>query len=236
MKKLFYTSICEILRLMFLCFVIQVVAPKNTTPFAIFSMANAQSELQPQKSNTIVFLGDSLTAGFGLAQAEAFPAKIDEIIKKQKFVKQWRVINAGVSGDTSAGGLARLNWIYKSKPQILFICLGANDGLRGLKISATEKNLDAILMRAQQEKTQVVFAGMELPRNYGKEYEKEFLEIFPRLARKYKVPFMPFLLQGMAMNADLTLPDRVHPNAQGAAVIANQVWAVLAPVLRRFEN
>lgn len=179
---------------------------------------------------TLVFFGDSLTAGLGLSKEQAFPALIDARLRAEG--RPWKVVNAGVSGDTTAGGVARLDWIYKQPVDVMFLCLGANDGLRGLPVAETERNLRAILDRARREGTRVVLAGIQLPENYGPEYRLAFTRIFPRLAKDYRVPLLPFLLEGVAMDPRLNQPDGIHPTAEGARIVADHVWIALDPVLR----
>ena len=179
---------------------------------------------------TLVFFGDSLTAGLGLSKEQAFPALIEARLRAEG--RPWKVVNAGVSGDTTAGGVARLNWIYKQKVDVMFLCLGANDGLRGLPVAETERNLRAILDRAKREGTRVVLAGIQLPENYGPEYRADFARIFPRLAKAYRVPLLPFLLEGVAMEPRLNQPDGIHPTAEGARIVADHAWSALDPVLR----
>jgi len=179
---------------------------------------------------TLVFLGDSLTAGLGLSQEQAFPALIAARLRAAGH--PWKVVNAGVSGDTTAGGVARLDWIYQHKVDVMFLCLGANDGLRGIPVAETERNLRAILDRAQREGTRVVLAGIQLPENYGSTYRAAFAQVFPRLAKAYRVPLLPFLLEGVAMDPRLNQPDGIHPTAEGARIVADHVWPVLEQALR----
>ena len=183
-----------------------------------------------QVEGTLVFFGDSLTAGLGLAKEQAFPALIEARLRTAD--RPWKVVNAGVSGDTTAGGVARLDWIYKQKVDVMFLCLGANDGLRGIPVAETERNLRSILDRAQREGTRVVLAGIQLPENYGPSYRSAFARIFPRLAKEYRLPLLPFLLEGVAMEPRLNQPDGIHPTAEGARIIADHVWLVLDPALR----
>jgi acyl-CoA thioesterase I len=179
---------------------------------------------------TLVFLGDSLTAGLGLSKEQAFPALIEASLASQG--RPWKVINAGVSGDTTAGGVARLDWVYRQKVDVLFLCLGANDGLRGMPVAETERNLRMILDRAKREGSRVALAGIQLPENYGRDYRNALARIFPRLAKEYQVPLLPFLLEGVAMDPRLNQPDGIHPNAEGARIVADHVWRTLDPVLR----
>ena len=180
---------------------------------------------------TLVFLGDSLTAGYGLARAESFPSLVEARIRAAGL--GWRVVNAGVSGDTSAGARARLDYVYRQKPDLIFLCIGSNDGLRGLPVAELERNLRAILDRARSAGTRVVLAGAMLPENYGRDYREAFRALFPRLAREYRTGFLPFLLEGVAMDPSLNQDDGIHPNAAGARRVADHVWQVLAPELAR---
>ncbi len=180
-------------------------------------------------AGTLVFLGDSLTAGLGLSKEQAFPALIEARLRTAG--RPWKVVNAGISGDTTAGGVARLDWVYQQKVDVLFVCLGANDGLRGMPVAETERNLRLILDRAKREGTRVVLAGIQLPENYGKDYRTAFTQIFPRLAKDYRVPLLPFLLEGVAADPKLNQSDGIHPNAEGARIVADHVWAALNPVL-----
>ena len=200
------------------------IIPPAGTPTGV------EPALQPVRG-TLVFLGDSLTAGLGLSQEQAFPALIEAHLKSEG--RPWKVVNAGVSGDTTAGGAARLDWVYQQKVDLLFVCLGANDGLRGLPVAETERNLRTILDRARREGSQVVLAGIQLPENYGPDYRTAFARIFPRLAKEYRIPLLPFLLEGVAMDPRLNQADGIHPNAEGARVVADHVWTALDPVLRR---
>lgn len=170
---------------------------------------------------TIVFLGDSLTAGFGLDESLAYPALIQEA------QPTWKVINAGVSGDTSAGGLRRLAWILKAKPTVVFIALGANDGLRGLPTEQLAQNLNSIIRLIRAAGATPVLAGMRLPANYGEDYRTRFAAMYEQLATSTQTPFMPFLLEGVAMNPEFNQTDAVHPNAAGQQLIATQVLAFL---------
>ncbi|HET8714827.1 MAG TPA: arylesterase [Holophagaceae bacterium] len=185
----------------------------------------------PKAKGTVVFLGDSLTAGYGLAAAQAYPALIQRKLEAARL--PWEVVNAGVSGDTSAGGAARLDWIYRRKVDVLVVELGANDGLRGIPVADTERNLRTILDRAKREKSRVLLVGMQLPENYGPAYRKAFQAIFPRLAKAYRVAYLPFLLEGVAMRPELNQADGIHPNAEGARKVADTVWTALAPLLEK---
>ena len=179
----------------------------------------------------IVFLGDSLTAGLGLAAERSFPSLIEKKLKEKGL--DYDVINAGVSGDTSAGGVRRLDWSMEGDVRVLIVALGGNDGLRGLPVTDLKKNLAAVLDRARERNAAVILAGMEAPPNYGPEYTRAFRNVYSELATEYKVRFIPFLLQGVAGDASLNQADGIHPNVRGAEIVADLVWAELEPALRR---
>lgn len=180
-------------------------------------------------TRTLVFLGDSLTAGYGVDVKEAYPSLIEARLKNKGM--DWTVVNAGVSGDTTAGGLRRLDWLFKQRIDVLFLCLGANDGMRGLPVAEAERNLRAIVDKAKAKGVIVVLAGVQIPENYGADYRKQFSAIFPRLAKEKKATYLPFLLEGVAMRPELNQEDRIHPNAAGHKIMAENVWKVLEPVL-----
>ena len=177
----------------------------------------------------ILMLGDSLTAGHGLLSERSFPALIQSQLRAGGYPH--RVVNAGVSGDTSAGGLARLDWLLRQRVDVMVLALGANDGLRGQDPQATRGNLAQIIERAQARGITVVLAGMEMPLNYGADYTRRYRAIFPALAEQYGLALIPFLLEGVALRPELNQPDGIHPNAQGAKIVAANVWRVLEPVL-----
>ena len=185
----------------------------------------------PRRAPRIVFLGDSLTAGLGLAADRSFPSLIEQKLKDKGL--DYEVVNAGVSGDTSAGGVRRLEWSLDGDVRVLIVALGANDGLRGLSTTEMKKNLAAVLDRARQRKVAVILAGMEAPPNYGAEYTRDFRNVYAELAKEYQVRFIPFLLRGVAGEASLNQADGIHPNIRGAEIVADLVWKELEPVLRR---
>ena len=177
----------------------------------------------------VVILGDSLTAGLGLRTEESFPTVLQQDIDRAGL--QYDVVNAGVSGDTSAGGLSRLDWALDGDVRVLVVALGGNDALRGLPASELQQNLAQIIERAQKRGITVVLAGMEAPPNYGRDYIVSFHKIYPALARQYHVAFVPFLLQGVAGDARLNQRDGIHPTAEGARIVADNVWTVLRPLV-----
>lgn len=174
---------------------------------------------------TILFLGDSLTEGYQLAKEEAFPALIEKELKKNH--KDIKVINAGVSGATSASGMKRLDWYLKIKPDIMVLALGANDGLRGLKVTETEKNLASVIEKARGRGIEVILVGMKMPTNMGETYRSDFESIFPRLSKKYSIKLVPFLLEGVGGVPRYNLPDGIHPNQKGHEIMAKNVLKVL---------
>ncbi|MFZ9504066.1 MAG: arylesterase [Cyclobacteriaceae bacterium] len=186
---------------------------------------------QQKPVKTILFLGDSLTAGYGLSPDQAFPAVAESLLKQKG--KNVKVINAGISGETSAGGLARIDWVLKQPVDILFLELGANDGLRGLPVSETEKNLQGIIdkVKAKNKSVKVVLAGMMVPPNMGKEYSSQFEKVFINLASRNKCVRIPFLLDGVGGIERLNQADGIHPTAEGHRIVANTVVKTLEPLL-----
>jgi acyl-CoA thioesterase-1 len=179
----------------------------------------------------ILFFGDSLTAGYGLSVEEAFPALVGQKLKDAK--KSCTVINAGLSGETSAGGLSRLDWVLRQPVDIFVLELGANDGLRGLPLEQTRKNLQTIIdkVKARNPKVKIVIAGMMVPPNMGKDYTTKFQKIFPELAAKNKATLIPFLLQDVAGDEKLNQEDGIHPNVKGHQIVAQNVYKVVSPLL-----
>lgn len=169
----------------------------------------------------ILALGDSLTAGYGLSKADSFPEQLSRALAAAGTPA--RVINAGVSGDTSAGGLSRLDWLMVDKPDLVLVELGANDGLRALNPEDTRRNLSAIIEGAKKHNARVLLTGMRALPNLGREYESEFNAIFPSLAQEHGVAFYPFFLDGVAAELDLNQPDGIHPNAEGVSIIVERI-------------
>jgi acyl-CoA thioesterase-1 len=178
----------------------------------------------------VVFLGDSLTAGLGLGEEAAYPAIVGELLAERGVAV--RIVNAGVSGDTSAGGLARVDWLLSLHPDVLVVALGGNDGLRGQPVATIESNLREIVRRARGAGARVVIAGMKMPPNYGPEYTREFEALYARLARELELPFIPFLLEGVAADPRLNQPDGIHPTAEGQRKVAALVVQTLLPLLQ----
>jgi acyl-CoA thioesterase-1 len=175
---------------------------------------------------TVLALGDSLTAGYGLEQDESFPAQLEKALLAAGYAV--KVVNAGVSGDTSAGGLARIQWALADRPQIVVVELGANDALRGLDPAQTHANLDQIIARLNQAGCRVILAGMQSPRNLGPDYNNTFDQIYPNLAKRYDLLFYPFFLEGVATDPDLNQVDGIHPNSSGVRLIVKGLQPLVA--------
>jgi acyl-CoA thioesterase-1 len=191
-------------------------------PVGMFASGAAQARQQ-----VILALGDSLTAGYGLMQQDSFPARLQAALRAGGI--EARVVNAGVSGDTSAGALRRVDWLMTQKPDLVIVEFGGNDGLRGLDPAETKRNLDAVIARVRQHGARVLLAGMLAPPNLGRDYGAAFNAVFPQLAKRHKVVFYPFFLDGVAAKPALNLADGIHPNAKGVAVIVERIL----PYVRR---
>jgi len=178
-----------------------------------------------------VAFGDSLTAGLGIAQDQAYPAQLERHLRQTGY--EYQVINAGVNGDTTAGGLRRVEWALRSRPSIVILELGANDGLRGHRLEETASNLEHIIQRFQEEGTTVILAGMKIPPNYGQDYTSRFSALFPTLAQKYSLALIPFFLEGVAAVPGLNQADGIHPTAQGYTQVVENVMEVLEPMLKK---
>lgn len=177
----------------------------------------------------VVFLGDSLTAGYGLGAEQAYPLLVEKRLEQQGIAL--RVINAGVSGDTTAGGLSRLDWLLSQKPDVVVVGLGGNDGLRGLPLEQADRNLREIVRRSKAAGAQVLLLGMQIPPNYGPEYAQGFADMYPRISKEMDVPLVPFLLEGVGGVADLNQADGIHPTAEGQEKVAEVVTPYVAEVL-----
>ena len=178
------------------------------------------------RTYSILILGDSLTEGYGVSPAQAYPSLLEKKLNsnEQKGSRIYKVINGGVTGSTTNGGASRIDWYLKSPPNFLIVALGGNDGLRGIPPSESKKNLKDIIIRAQAKKVPVLLAGMKMPPNYGLPYLKDFENMFPQLARELNVPLLPFLLEGVGGNPKMNLPDRIHPNSYGHQIICQTVY------------
>jgi len=184
-----------------------------------------------KKNKTIVFFGNSITAGYGLDLSQAFPARIQE--KLDSMGLAYKVVNAGVSGETSSGGRSRIDWILKQQVDIFVLELGGNDGLRGIPITETKKNLQAIIDKVKQRypAAKIIITGMQMPPNMGKKYTTEFRSMYPDLAKQNNIAIVPFILEGVGGNAELNQSDGIHPTVEGHRILANNVWSVLKGLL-----
>lgn len=191
----------------------------------------ADKKPEKQKKKNILFYGNSLTAGYGLDEDESFPSLIQNKIDSLNL--NYRVINGGLSGETTASGLSRLDWFLEDRPEVFILELGGNDGLRGIPLAETRKNLNAIISSVSSRfpDTKILLAGMQIPPNMGQEYAEEFREMYAEIAAKQEVEMIPFLLEGVAGNPDLNLPDGIHPTSEGQKIVAQTVWKHLRPLL-----
>jgi acyl-CoA thioesterase-1 len=182
-------------------------------------------------NKTILFFGNSLTAGYGIDPEESFAGRIQTRLDSLK--KEFRVINGGLSGETTAGGLSRLDWFLEEEPYLFVLELGGNDGLRGIALTETKKNLLAIVdkVQAKYPNTKIILAGMQIPPNMGQEYTEEFKAIYPAVAKEKNIELIPFLLEGVAGNPDLNLPDGIHPTAEGHRLVMETLWPYISKAL-----
>lgn len=179
----------------------------------------------------ILMLGDSLTEGTGIDPDQAYPALVERQLRQEGY--RVKVINAGIGGSTTASAPARLRWHLKAKPQVLLLALGPNDGMRGQPLTQSRAQLAKTIEMAQAAQLKVLLAGMQIPPNYGKAYTQQFAAMYPALAAQYKVPLVPFLLQGVAANPKLNIADGIHPNEAGHKILARNVLPHLRPLLRK---
>jgi acyl-CoA thioesterase-1 len=216
--------------------------PMNNGPEAVLSQpqfprsTNSKEPLLRKNESMpkIVAFGDSLTAGFGVPPDESYPAQLAKRLQESGF--QYEVINAGVSGETSAGGVRRVEWILKSQPTVVILELGVNDGLRGLPLQQTYANLLTIIEGLKEEGVIVILAGMRIPVNYGEEYTGEFFKMYERLAQESGLSLIPFLLEGVAAQPGLNQTDGIHPTAEGYTIVAQNVWNALEPILKKLPG
>ncbi len=206
-------------------------APEARQPAPSAAQAPARApEEKADPRPVILAFGDSLTAGYGVEPEESYPEQLQRMLDAKGYA--WRVVNMGVSGDTTDGGVARLDAALLLKPRIVILELGANDGLRGLPLERTRANLDLMINSFQGDGAKVILAGMTLPRNYGAAYVRDFERIFRELSKQRGAVLIPFFLEGVAMNAALMQPDALHPNAAGCRKVAELVFRHLEPLLR----
>lgn len=209
---------------------VSVLAGHLNLVWAQSSKVALVSEKNLSSEQTIIVLGDSLSEGYGVAKEAAWPAVIEKLLNQQMSsgsTKKWVVVNAGVSGSTTASGIGRIKWLAKRNPQVLILALGANDGLRGLKVAESQKHLDETIRFALQQNIKVVLGGLLMPPNYGKEYTAEFKKMYEVLAAKHKVIFVPFVLDKVAGNPKYNLADGIHPNEEGHRLMAENIFKVI---------
>ena len=206
----------------------------RTAPEAVEVLARSESDTSVDFRARVVILGDSLTAGLGLPEQEAFPARLQARVDAAGWPIE--IAARGVSGDTTAGGLRRLDWAVDGDARLLLVALGGNDGLRGLPVEQMHDNLAAIIDEAAAQGIEVVLAGMEAPPNFGAIYTGEFREVFRTLAETRDITWIPFLLEGVAGDPDLNQRDGIHPNAAGAERVAAHLWTTLEPLLAEIPD
>ena len=192
---------------------------------------SADSAPVAQGRPRIVFLGDSLSAGYGVTKEQSIPSLVQRHLDAEGY--NYEVVNQGVSGDTSAGGVSRLDWSLSGDVRILVVELGGNDGLRGLPVETTKQNISQIIATAKQRGVRVLLTGMEAPPSYGPLYTSQFRQLFRDLAREHDVAFMPFFLEGVAGDPALNQSDGIHPNPEGAVIVEQAVWRSLQPLLTK---
>jgi acyl-CoA thioesterase-1 len=195
------------------------------------ALAPTASPAKTEDLPAIVAFGDSLTAGYGLSEEQSFTTLLQRKLDDKNY--RYRVINAGVSGDTSAGGVRRIDWALQENVKFLILELGGNDAIRGQPVTVMKKNLAQIIERAQSRDVTVVLAGMEAPPNLGEEYTRAYRQVFRDLAKQYKVALIPFVLEGVGGRAEFNQPDGIHPNAEGEKIMTENVWQVLEPLLEK---
>ncbi|GAB3266454.1 arylesterase [Larkinella harenae] len=197
------------------------------------STTDAPDKKEENTRKTILFFGNSLTAGYGLDPAEAFPALVGEKAKAAGY--DYQIVNAGSSGETTAGGKSRISWVLRKPVDVFVLELGANDGLRGIPLDDSRKNLQAIIdtVRLKSPQAQIVLAGMRIPPNLGPDYSEQFYKMYTDLADKNKTVLIPFLLENVGGIRKLNQPDGIHPTAEGHQIVADNVWKVLEPVLQK---
>jgi acyl-CoA thioesterase I len=197
--------------------------------FLVFIFACTFSVSLKASEKVLLILGDSLTEGYGVAQKDAFPALFENKFKADKL--NWKVKAAGSSGSTSASGLERIKWLSKSKPDLVLLLLGSNDGLRGLKPEQTEKNLNEVVVWAKKNKLEIIIGQLFMPPNYGKDYTKKFENVFKHVAEINKIPKADFLLNAVAGHSDLNLADGIHPNEKGHKIVAENLYKSISKYL-----
>ncbi|MCH7614893.1 MAG: arylesterase [Nitrospinae bacterium] len=202
----------------------------NSAPVSGSATSTSQTNIKSDYPRIVAF-GNSLTAGLGVSPDQSYPAQLQQRLNKAGY--HYEVINAGVSGDTTAGGLRRVNWVLKSRPFIVIVELGVNDAMRGQPLAGMYSNLDEMIQQLQEAETLVVLAGMKIPPNYGLDYTRGFSSMFEQLAREHEITLIPFLLEGVAAQPELNQADGIHPTAPGYHMVADTVMTAIKPLLRK---
>lgn len=225
---MFYYKKLSVLSLFFLSVISCKDNPQNS---ADTSKSTEKKDTSTSKIKTILFFGNSLTAGYGLEPSQAFPALIQKKIDSLEL--KYKVVNAGVSGETTSGGNGRIEWILQQKVDVFVLELGANDGLRGIPLAETRTNLQAIMdkVKAANPNVKIILAGMQIPPNMGQQYTSGFRTIYPDLAEKNKVTLIPFILEGVGGEARLNQDDGIHPTEEGHKIVAENIWKVMKDLL-----
>ncbi len=200
------------------------------TKILLFSLFLSLSAHAQTPVKTLVIIGDSLTEGYGVAKEKAYPALLEEKLKADG--KAWKIINSGVSGSTAASALSRVKWAMKSKPDLVMIALGANDGLRGIKVETTKKNLDDAMAELKKAGIPMIIGGMQMPANFGQAYTQSFKVMFSDLSKKYNATLVPFLLEGVAGDSKLNQADGIHPNEEGQKILADTVYKHIRDIIK----
>lgn len=213
---------------MYILFSLLLACSSNEVVHSTTPKVSEVNQIQAESSGPkVIIVGDSLTAGLGLSAESAYPNVLSDLMTESDIPTQ--IVNAGVSGDTTAGGLRRIDWVISQKPDLILIELGANDGLRGIPITEVASNLSEMVDKVQEANIDVMLVGMQIPPNYGKEYARQFKEVFPRVANEQGVPLLPFLLKDVAGVRDLNQPDGIHPTSKGHKIMAQTVYEFLSP-------
>ena len=228
------STILSLLLALFLVHSCNTPREKNSQDASPTELGKELKSAEKGSVQRILFLGDSLTEGYGVAKEYAYPSLIQTKIDKGNY--DFEVINASISGSTSASALSRLKWQLKSRPQVLFLALGANDGLRGIEPKVTEENLAQAITLAQQNEIAVILVGMKLPLNYGPKYRKAFEDTFEKLAKKYNCDYLPFLLKDVGGRPKYNISDGIHPNEKGHEIMAETVWPYLKKVITEMKS
>ncbi|MFN7929185.1 MAG: arylesterase [Blastocatellia bacterium] len=231
-KFLVFISLLSVLVLLSACGKTNETTAEATSETPAVAKESATPATVNDARPVILAFGDSLTEGYGLEKAQAYPTLLQKRLEEKGY--NYRVVNAGISGDTSAGGLNRLETaLRKNKVEIMLLELGANDMLRGKDLRDTRQNLATIIEKAQAQNIKVVLAGMEAPTNFGEDYQRAFHNLFVDLAKQYKLKLIPFFLTNVAGKSELNQGDGIHPNVQGVKIVLDNVWQVLEPVLKK---